>query len=371
MYEDRFLELLYGIEERLHNFSRVSVRLKLPWGFRVFEVGSPRWFRGSGWSLYFVRKVGVSTLNACRELSRRLNSGRFTFAGLKDACSVSFQYVSFRSPRVKADSVDLGTVKAWLLGEGSPIALGSHLGNIFRITLEAEDPEGLLKTLSSISMIPAFYGPQRFGVHRPSTHLYGLSIARREPGALAREFRYRYPLEPQHNLGLESRRLEEALEGRDPWKLFKGTPRIYIEALQAYLFNRALSKAVRKKLLNEVRETIATIKYCNETVTVPVVRLPSPQLATSKTKWAALVEEVAGEEGLKTRDLKGLTPSLRPLYFPLKIRSVNATRSNVVFTACLPPSAYATILLRETVELKVEGECLNIPTLGEEGPISY
>lgn len=360
------MELLYGIEERLHDFSRVSVRLKLPWGFRVFEIGSPRWFRGSGWSLYFVRKVGVSTLNACRELSRRLNSDRFTFAGLKDACSISFQYVSFRSPRVKAYSVDLGTVKAWLLGEGSPIALGSHLGNIFRITLEAEDPEGLLKTLSSISMIPAFYGPQRFGVHRPSTHLYGLSIARREPGALAREFRYRYPLEPQHNLGLESRRLEEALEGRDPWKLFEGTPRIYLEALQAYLFNRALSKAIRKKLLNEIRETIVTIKYCNETVTVPAVRLPSPQLATSNTKWSTLVREVIEEEGLKLGDLKNLTSSLRPIYFPLKIKSVLILGSNVTFTTCMPSSAYATILLRETVTVKVEDKCTHIISAFEE-----
>ncbi|MFN4046171.1 MAG: tRNA pseudouridine(13) synthase TruD, partial [Acidilobaceae archaeon] len=178
MYEDRFLELLYGVEERFHDFSRVSARLKLPWGFRVFEVGSPRWFRGSGWSLYFVRKVGVPTLNACKAISRRLNAGRFTFAGLKDACSVSFQYVSLKSPRVKAVSVDLGSIRAWLLGEGSPITLGSHLGNIFRITLDVGEPERLLKTLTSINRMPAFYGPQRFGVLRPSTHLYGLSIAR-------------------------------------------------------------------------------------------------------------------------------------------------------------------------------------------------
>ncbi len=370
MYEDRFLELLYGVEERFHDFSRVSARLTLPWDFRVFEVKSPRWFRGSGWSLYFVRKVGISTLNACKALSRRLNSSRFTFAGLKDACSVSFQYVSFRSPRVRAVRVDLGSIKAWLLGEGSPITLGSHLGNIFRITLDVEEPAGLLKTLASISRIPAFYGPQRFGVLRPSTHLYGLSIARREPGALAREFRYRYPLEPQYNLGLESRRLGEAVDKRDPWKLFEGTPRIYLEALQAYLFNRALSKAIRKNILNEVREAIAKIEYCSETVTVPAVRLPSHKLATSKTRWAALVGEVVGEEGLKLEELKGLTPSLRPLYFPLKVRSINVTGSNVTFITCLPPSAYATILLREIVELKVRGECSSVSTLlGENSGI--
>lgn len=351
------LELLWGLEERMYDFELLKATMRSPSYFRVFEVKSSEWFMGSKWSIYLVGKYCISTFNALAKLSGVLKSERYSYAGLKDAYSISYQYVSFINPRVSPSYINLGDVRAWLIGRGSIIRPGSHTGNIFRITLEVDDPDKVAYNLSRVKLIPSFYGPQRFGVERPSTHMYGLALARMEPGLLAREFKYRYPGEDIDTLSIEEKLLQEARTEINPWILVDESPRIYTEALQAYLYNRALSRALRSRKIDQIRESIVTIRYCNETISIPAVRLPSRELVEKETQWAKIVKSICLEEGINIKQLKTLEPSLRPIYYPIKLRSTTIKDNTITFTICLPPSAYATILLREIVELETVNKC--------------
>ncbi|MCX8166115.1 MAG: tRNA pseudouridine(13) synthase TruD [Acidilobaceae archaeon] len=326
-------ELLMGLEARLYSLERPRAVLRLPEGFRVVELRPP----GEGEHyLYLVRKVGVSTERALRLLSRYIRKG--SHAGLKDAHSISYQYLS--TPYPGPSFIDLGSVKAWLVGQGAKLKRGSHGGNLFRIALESEGAELLEKNLRAIREVPAFYGPQRFG-RRLTTHLYGLAIARGDPGALAREFK--------RGLSFERRLLQEARERRDPWLLLRRAERIYSEALQAYLFNRALSRVIREGELAEVGERALEVRACSSSARLPAVRLPYEGL--KGTRWADVVRQVMEEEGITRGELRRVKGELRPLYYLAQIRSVAREGNRVSFTLCLPPGAYATALLREVAEV--------------------
>jgi len=343
----RVLELLWGIESRLNSLEVARAKINAPHGFRIFEIPSDSWFKRGEWHVYLIRKAGLPSTVACWKLARQLRAPRYSISGLKDANAIAYQYVSLTSPKATPSYVDLGDVRAWYLGLGSMIKPGSHEGNMFRVELETEDPELLCRNLASIERIPAFYGPQRFGVKRPSSHLYGLAIALKEPGRLVREYTYRYPLEGYVKLSYEDESRELVSKKRDPWAVLEGAPGIALEALQSYIFNRALSEAIKRGYMERVREAIVKVKYCGLTATLPAVRLPSKELSLKTTMWAHLVKSVVEREGVSLEMLEGLKPSLRPLYFPFKLRSCVVGEGRVVVTLCLPPAAYVTVLLRE------------------------
>ncbi|MCX8196004.1 MAG: tRNA pseudouridine(13) synthase TruD [Acidilobaceae archaeon] len=328
-------ELLIGLEARLHQLRRPRAVLRLPSGFRVVELKGD-WLGRGDLGIYFLRKVGVSTEEAMRRLSALLPKA--SYAGMKDARSVSYQYFSAAS---SLPFVDLGEVKAWRVGSGGKVKRGSHGGNLFRITLESEEPALLEENLRAVSSFPAFYGPQRFGA-RLSTHLYGLAASREDPSAMAREL--------SRGLSWERRLLGEAREKKDPWILLRRAGRIYREALQAYIFNRALSKAIASGA-ERFAEGELELGACRRDLRLPAVRLPHEGLKGSA--WADLVEEVLKEEGMTRRDLRGLKGERRALLYPAQLRSVAGGARSVTFTLCLPPSAYATIYLREVAELTI------------------
>ncbi|MEN2999070.1 MAG: tRNA pseudouridine(13) synthase TruD [Acidilobaceae archaeon] len=328
------VELLMGLEARLYSLPRPQVVLKLPEGFKVIELRSSSW-EGEQY-LYFVRKVGVSTERALLALSRHIRVS--SHAGLKDAHSISYQY--FSSPTPGPPFIDLGNVKAWLVGRGPKLRRGSHGGNLFKVVLSSERVELLEENLKIVKRVPAFYGPQRFG-RRLTTHLYGLALARGDPKALAREFK--------GGFSLERRLLEEARERRDPWLLLRRSGRLYSEALQAYLFNRALSRAIAEGKLEQVGEGEVEVRACGSAARLPAVRLPYEGL--KGTGWARLVEEVMGEEGVTRRELRRMKGELRALYYPAQLRSAAREGNKVSFTLCLPPGAYATAFLREVAEV--------------------
>lgn len=331
----------------------VRAIIETPWGFRIFELPSNSWFREGGWHLYLLRKVGVASTIACWKLARYLGAPRYSIAGLKDAHAIAYQYVSIVNPRVTPSYVDLGDVKAWYLGRSSMVKPGSHEGNLFKLIIKTEDPERLCENIKSINVIPAYYGPQRFGILRPSTHIYGLALALREPGRLVREYSYRYPLEGEYRLSYEDKSVEEVRRRKDPWVVVESVPGIALEALQAYIFNRALSEAIRGGYLDQVRETLVRIRYCGVEAVLPAVRLPSRDLATSSSKWALLVKSIAEVEGVNLELLKNLKPSLRPLYFPFKLRTCSVGDGLVKVTLCLPQGAYVTTLLKEVSVLEL------------------
>jgi len=303
-----------------------------PWGFRVVE--SPVFPRGRGWLHYLMVKRLVSSVAAAGRLASRLRCREWRVAGLKDTCSVSAQLVSLRGCMERPVRVEAGRVEGRLLGVGGPLRPGLLEGNLFTVDLEGGGCRGA-------GWAPNFYGPQRFGVERPVSHVYGLYSVRGDHAGLARFYRARMPLEARSCPGgYEAAHLSGAWRGSP-----RRPPGVAVEALQAYLFNRALSRALRRGL--EPRSLAEHwLEYpCpgGSRARLPAARLPSPRLASGRSVWARLVREVAEEEGV---DLRGLPRGgWRPLAVAPCTWRCRVLGGAVRLRFSLPPGAYATTLL--------------------------
>ncbi|MCE4601622.1 MAG: tRNA pseudouridine(13) synthase TruD, partial [Desulfurococcales archaeon] len=259
--------------------------------------------------------------------------------GLKDACAYATQYMALRGKGLP-DRLEAPGLRAWLLGEAGPPRLGLHRYNIFRITLRIDSPIDL----GDVVRVPGFYGPQRFGVARPNTHYLGLLYAEARMGGVIREYLFRYPLEERRGPGSYEARELEGLSVRmpSPRKL-----RIMGQALQSYIFNRALSRALQDP--RRYAEHYITVECMGTSYRVPAARLPGPRLRSSKSVWARLVGEVLAEEGLSWQALRGLRSPFRPLLYPVCSLRAKSVSEGIMLRFALPRGAYATSLLRELV----------------------
>ncbi|MEB3774126.1 MAG: tRNA pseudouridine(13) synthase TruD, partial [Desulfurococcales archaeon] len=197
-----------------------------------------------------------------------------------------------------------------------------------------------------VEWIPGFYGPQRFGVERPNTHYLGLLFVEGRLGEVLREYMYRYPMEDARPPGgYESRALSS---------VGAGFPRprplaIFREALQAYIFNRALSRILRDA--RGYAEHWVKVRCMGMEYRVPAARLPSPRLARSRSRWAGLVKSILEEEGLDLGLLKSLKSPFRPLLYPVCGFRQRRAPGGVMLRFSLPQGGYATTLLRELFEV--------------------
>ncbi len=305
-----------------------------PWGFRVVEA--PRFPRGRGWLHYLMTKWLLSSVAAAARLAGALGCRWWRVAGLKDACGVTSQLVALKGCRGARARVSLGRVEARLLGSGGPLRPGALEGNIF--TVDLEYPGGCRGPPGAV---PNFYGPQRFGVERPVSHIYGLYAARGDHLGLSTAYSSRMPLEARSCPGgYEALHLGGAWRGRPAMP-----PGVALEALQAYLFNRALSEGLRRGIKPRgLAEHWLEYPCPGGSVRLPAARLPSPRLLAGRSVWARLVREVAEEEGVDLRLLP--RGSWRPLEVApchWRCRSLSGGVVRLRFT--LPPGAFATTLL--------------------------
>ncbi|MEB3806941.1 MAG: tRNA pseudouridine(13) synthase TruD [Desulfurococcales archaeon] len=341
---ERALERLWGLE--FEPATPMVSRLSRPKGFVVAERRIKASPRGS-YAVYLVWKEGHTTLRVARELSRLLG-GEARFLGLKDSNAVTYQYMFVRAARDPPPVVEGRGFKAWLVGyREKPPALGGHLWNNFRLDVEIVegDPDGLCSAVRGL-VVPGLYGPQRFGVDRPNTHLVGLLLKLAGYGMIAIEYRYRYPLQRRYSGGYEERALREVRAARDPLRALKGLPAsIAVEALQSYIWNRMVSTVYRPRdppLVYE-RETGA---LCPERRTAWASRLPSRRLYWSRGSWASLLRRILSEESLSPWILPARAP-MRPVGVEpcrLACRVLEPARARLWVS--LPRGLYATMVVR-------------------------
>jgi tRNA(Glu) U13 pseudouridine synthase TruD len=347
------LERLWGIEPPgLKPATDAVLWVERPRGFRVFEPKPLLAPRGS-WAVYLVSREALDSVAAARILAGLLGARRYSLQGLKDACARAFQYISLEAPRRTPESLVHGRLKAWLVGwRGDPLRVGGHGFNMFTIDVDLDDPgmAGVVcDAFKSIRWIPGLYGPQRFGVERPNTHYYGLKALTGEWGDLLREYSTRYPLEPRRGPGgYEARAIERARREAAYTIAGKTLPGIALEALQAYIFNRTLSRALALGLEPESlagsRVRVACPQGLRE---VPAARLP-PGGSRGANPWARLMARILCEEGvpLDAFKLSGLSSPLRPVLYPVCRLYCRIHGPRIRLHVVLPAGAYATILLR-------------------------
>lgn len=225
----------------------------------------------------------IAVKNVAKELG--IDQMRISIAGIKDAKAVTAQHITIQDASVEdAEKVHVRDVELRPVGYfHEPLSSYFLLGNRFNIKIreishsKATAEKQIAKVASEIAVIggiPNFYGHQRFGTTRAITHLVGKAIIQGnlEEAAmifLAKPSRHEHPSSRQARSELQATQdFREALQNfpmqlryerlmlrhlveaqgdfvgafrRLPLKLCK----LFVQAYQAYLFNRFLSARIK------------------------------------------------------------------------------------------------------------------------------
>lgn len=230
-------------------------------------------------AVYVMVKRNISTLDAIRLIATSLGIRQHCigYAGLKDAEATTLQYITIdlnciqkKVPKLFRVNVPTGTI--WIRFVGYTSAMlrpGLLRGNTFYIGVKGSGINEI-KKLDEVEIdILAYYGYQRFGTRRPNTHTIGLLMLI-SPSLYIRELLFEpYPdekletirsrlkmepiLHPEKKITQLLNKTRSPQHIRPPFEVV----RLFASALQAYLFNRYISKKiyyyedVRKKIGGE------------------------------------------------------------------------------------------------------------------------
>jgi tRNA pseudouridine13 synthase len=139
-------------------------------------------------TVFFLVKRNLDSIQAIRRLSRSIGASykRFSYAGIKDRRAVTSQYVSFRGSPQDLIGREVPAIQILHPRRApKPIVPGALQGNRFLITIREIDiaAQEVLARVESIDEeiqraegALNFFGPQRFGIMRPNTHLIGKQL---------------------------------------------------------------------------------------------------------------------------------------------------------------------------------------------------
>ncbi|HIC99293.1 MAG TPA: tRNA pseudouridine(13) synthase TruD [Pyrodictiaceae archaeon] len=320
-------------------------------------------------AVYVVIKRNVSTLDAIKLIAAllRVQQRCIGYAGLKDTEATTLQYITvnlhcIRKELPKFIKIDTPAKGLWMRFVGYASVMlkpGLLHGNTFYIGVEGPHISEIKKLDNLEINLLAYYGYQRFGTRRPNTHSIGLLMLL-SPSLYIRELLFEpYPdekietirsrlkmkpvLEPEKTMSQLLSRIRSPQHIRPSFELL----RLFASALQAYLFNRYISKRVY--YYNDVKRKIGGEKWDGTRPLAPVIGEDIEQGSDA----AKLYKEILEEEMLTFEDLKifrmygvKLTTYYRPLYTTTKL-SVAIRGRKAWITFSLEKGMYATLVLRE------------------------
>jgi tRNA pseudouridine13 synthase len=163
------------------------VRIKVMPGDFVVEERAALRLQGAGaWTVYRVRKVGLTTLEARARLAAALglSDGQVLFPALKDKEAVSIQFATL--PAGLAERVEKEGLTAERIGyRAAPLVAGDLRGNAFTLILrdlDAAEAAHLAERLAQLARdgLPNYFHTQRFGSLTAEGEFIGLAILRRD-----------------------------------------------------------------------------------------------------------------------------------------------------------------------------------------------
>ena len=220
--------------------------------------------------LYRVLKRDTDTPTVLRILASEYNIPvqNIYYVGLKDRASTSIQYMCIRKSIARKihDRIEAGDkIVIEKIGyTRKKLSRRHHLYNKFTVIIDGTRyRDKILSTMDKIARhgLPAYYGYQRFGTKRYNTHLIGEQIVMKRYVEAYYELLYSiYPREPIdcirariekkfNRLYYECRLYKSRKQSIGLDKLFRKTCRdiyrLYIQALQSYIFNNTLNMFLR------------------------------------------------------------------------------------------------------------------------------
>ncbi|MDQ4073659.1 MAG: tRNA pseudouridine(13) synthase TruD [Thermoproteota archaeon] len=438
------IDQLAGIEYYSTNFTGVGGEIKKNNNdFNVIELIdknfisqlTPRQEKNELFAIFKIEKNGIDSNHAVILLKKRLGIN-FKIMGIKDAKASTLQYAStaINSSSKRIDSkIRIGNIMLSFIGfSKKPLDKTMLIGNRFKINIrningnaKTEDLEPFCAQLDSIGN---FYGLQRFGSERLVTHLVGKAILKKEfskavdilltyttkhDSTFSKELREKLRDIKQNpnivrkipkGMDIERKIAEEIIKGKDPMYVLRSIPisirRLFVQAFQAFIFNKTLSKSIEKKfsLINcetddlcfEVTDNIVFGKIRKfdrinsdamtegpsmakgvsdmtrkknkgkeERRFIPIIRLPGYAFQPGKSRFDIITKEVMQEEGVTAKDffikeLQELSESggYRQAAYVCKDFKYDLASNNTSLRVefAIPKGAYATTLLREIIK---------------------
>lgn len=376
-------------------------------GFKVSELVdesltgsiSPVFDYRHRYPVYVLEKRGIDSNHALFEIERECRI-RLRVMGIKDAKAVTTQYAG--SERVMRNPpAELKSTHTRLILKGfvkKPLGKEFLVGNSFEITIHSPRSQDLSEFVPQIANIGNFYGLQRFGSERLVTHLVGREMVKRDFGRavdlllsytteydtpMSKEIRsqssdpsnYRQVLKTlPRGMDIERQVISALVAGKDTVSALRAIPitirRLFVQAYQAYIFNRCLSSAIAngEDLLQPKdgdlcfeMEGPATfgriIKYnpSSKGKFVPAIRMAGYTFQPGKGRFEVITKEFMREENVTARDfhikeMQELSHQGGFRQAPLWCMDFSYSKSPMIVSFKLPKGSYATTLLREIIK---------------------
>jgi len=346
------------------------------------------------------------TLLATRAIAKQLDLSqeRIQIAGIKDTNALTAQHISIS--RTTPEHISSAKIKDLMLYpmrfSNEKIHSKMLFGNQFRIVIRGvkhssaqieERIANVQREIKNAGGLPNFFGHQRFGTKRAITHLVGKQIMKGnwEKAALsflAKPSEYEHPESRQARKQLwETRDFVKAFQSfplqlkyerqmlghlakhsRDFWGAFRKLPtklcQLFVQAYQAYLFNKFLSKRIEVGMsLNEIQKGDHAVQMNNyRCLALPIVGFKQ---SLSSGIQGQIERQILREEDVAPEHFRilampkisaggGLRTALMPITGlkiekPLKdVGNSDKMMLSVGFT--LKKGSYATIVLRELMK---------------------
>jgi tRNA pseudouridine13 synthase len=368
---------------------------------------SPEQTASNIFPVYEIRKKGIDSSHAILTLSKKTGLD-LKIVGIKDAKATTIQYAS-SSTRKVVKNIDLGKIKLTLVGfSRKPIEKNNLVGNTFEIRIvepKRDKLDNISQFLYDINSLGNYYGLQRFGSERLVTHLVGKAILERKfdkateilmtcttkyDSKFSREIREKLrDIKSNPNLlheippgmDIEKNLAQAILRGKDSISALRTIPinirRLFVQAFQAYLFNKTLSIAIREDFsLNVPEENDLCFdvygdslifgkirKYEKEKPTdsrihrLPIIRLPGYSFQPGKNRFDKILKEFMKSEHMTAKDffikeMQELSESggFRQACFVCKNFKHKIEENSLLVGFSVPKGSYATILLREIIK---------------------
>jgi tRNA pseudouridine13 synthase len=375
-------------------------------GFRVSELVdesldiSLSYDENHRYPLYVLEKQDIDSNHAVFEIERELHM-RFRVMGIKDAKAVTSQYAGMervmRNPPTQLMSRHTRlTLKGFTK---QPLEKRFLAGNKFEIRIYNARSSDLSSFVPQVIKVGNFYGLQRFGSERLVTHLVGREIVKRNftqavglllsyttefDSQMSREIRNRCS-DPENyrqvlkilprGMDIERQVLSTLVAGKNAIAALRAVPimirRLFVQAYQAYIFNRCLSRAIMggEDLLQpragdlcfemEGRVTFGRIIKFNpdsKTKLVPAIRMAGYSFQPGKGRFenitrAILQEEEVDPKEFYIKEMQELSHQGGFRQAPLWCTDFWYERDPLLMVSFkLPKGSYATTLLREIIK---------------------
>jgi len=333
--------------------------------------------------------------------------------GMKDAKATTVQYASSnrgnKTGRMTSD-YNTGSIGISLVGYSSkPIEKNNLVGNAFKIritNIKNIQSNNITKFSSEKDNMGNYYGLQRFGSERLVTHLVGEAIIKRQFSRAVdilmthtTKYDSKFSIEIREKLrdlrnnpsvmqeipkgmDIERNLAREILNGKDPITALRSIPitirRLFVQAFQAFLFNKTLSKAIENGFslvrpenndlcfevnknsleFGKIRKFETQKSIVKDIINLPIIRLPGYSFQPGNNRFDKILKEFMTRENMTAKDffikeMQELSESggFRQASFYCKdfAHTIDDAESLIVEFAA-PKGSYATILLRELIK---------------------